>query len=138
MQLEDFASLATTLERIDAVDRAAVEASVDVATSGFFADGQPLSEGFWASALRAPRLPQGDSFVARLDGRRVGAGDCQGVQQALSVARLPRARAPGSTLASIVAHPGVLTERNAARLGFRTAFVRAILVRPGGRLAPSP
>jgi hypothetical protein len=138
MQPEDFASLATRLERIDAVDRAAVEASVDVATSGFFSDGQPLSEGFWASALRALRLPQGDSFVARLDGRRVGAGGCQGVQQALSVARLPRARAPGSTLASIVAHPGVLTERNAGRLGFRTACVRAILVRPGGRLAPSP
>jgi len=144
--------------RIDATDARAVEAYVDVASSGFFPDGEKMSEGFRATALRAPQLPHYDSFLARLDGRAVGAGGCasrgghttlfgasvlpgfrkRGVQQALILARLERAASLGSRLAAIVSHPGVATERNAGRLGFRMAYTRAILVRPGEGLVPSP
>jgi GNAT superfamily N-acetyltransferase len=146
------------VERLDASDAAAVEEYVAVSSSGFFPEGETPSTGFRESALRAARLQHADGFLARLDGRVVGAGGCasrqglttlfgtsvlpdfrrRGVQQALMVARLERARARGSTLATIVSHPGISTERNAARLGFSMAFVRAVLVRPGEGLVPSP
>jgi GNAT superfamily N-acetyltransferase len=146
------------VERVDAKDAQAVERYVDVTLSGFMPEGQPVSEGFRASALRAPQLPHYDSFLARLDGKPVGAGGSatrdnhttlfgasvlpayrkRGVQQALVVARLERARARGSALAIVVSHPGQGTERNAQRLGFHMAYSRAALVRPGQGLAPSP
>jgi hypothetical protein len=52
--------------------------------------------------------------------------------------RLERALALGSDLADITSHPGIPTERNAGRLGFRLAFVRPVLVRRGPDLVPSP
>ena len=60
------------------------------------------------------------------------------MQQALIVARLECTRARGCTLATIVSHPGIPTERNSVRLGFRMAYTRAVLVRPGDGLVPSP
>ena len=144
------------LERVDSADARAVAEYVRVSTSGFFPDGQDASEAFLDAALRAARLPGNDSFVARHEGRAVGAAGCasrhgttnlfgasvlpdfrgQGIQTALILARLQRAWALGSTRATIVSHPGVATERNALHLGFRFAYVRCILVRPGA--TPSP
>jgi GNAT superfamily N-acetyltransferase len=144
--------------RVDGADARAVEEYVRVSTQGFFPDGREMSEAFRASALLAPRLPHYDSFVARLDGQAVGAGGCasragltalfgtsvlspfrgRGVQQALIATRLQRAVERGSPAATIVSHPHGATERNAARLGFRTAYTRAILVRPGPGLSSSP
>jgi GNAT superfamily N-acetyltransferase len=136
----------------------AVEEYVRVSTLGFFPEGKAMSEGFRSSALKAPRLPHYDSFVARLSGQAVGAGGCasragltalfgtsvlpefrgRGVQQALMAVRLERAVAQKSALATIVSSPHGTTERNAARLGFRLAYTRAILVRPGHGLLSSP
>jgi GNAT superfamily N-acetyltransferase len=54
----------------------------------------------------------------------------RGVQQALMATRLQRALALGSTLAAIISHPHVATERNAVRLGFALGYTRVVLVRP--------
>jgi GNAT superfamily N-acetyltransferase len=144
--------------RVDPTDTGAVEEYVHLSMEGFFSDGRQMSAGFRASALKAPRLPHYDSFVARLDGRAVGAGGCclreglmalfgtsvrpeyqnRGVHQALIATRLERGAEVGSTGATIVSQPNGPTERNATRLGFRLAYPRAILVRPGPGLEPSP
>ena len=144
--------------RVDAAGPRAVEAYVRLSSQGFFPEGTEMSEGFRASALLAPRLPHYDSFVARLDGQAVGAGGCasragltalfgtsvlsefrgRGIQQALIATRLERAAERGSLGATIVSHPCGATERNAARLGFRMAYTRAILIRPGQGLSSSP
>jgi GNAT superfamily N-acetyltransferase len=62
----------------------------------------------------------------------------RGIQQALIAARLGRALSLRADLASITSHPGIPTERNAARLGFQLAFVRSVLVKRGPGLVPSP
>lgn len=146
------------VSRVDPTDTGAVEEYVQLSMEGFFSEGSQMSAGFRASALRAPRLPHYDSFVARLDGRAVGAGGCcvregvvvlfgtsvrpefqkRGVHQALIATRLKRGAEVGSTGATIVSRPNATTERNATRLGFRLAYPRAILVRPGPGLEPSP
>jgi GNAT superfamily N-acetyltransferase len=146
------------VSRVDPTDNSAVEDYVRLSMEGFFSEGRQMSAGFRASALKAPRLPHYDSFVARLDGRAVGAGGCclregvvvlfgtsvrpefqkRGIHQALIATRLGRGAEVGSTGATIVSQPNATTERNATRLGFRLAYPRAILVRPGPGLEPSP
>jgi hypothetical protein len=143
------------IERIDATDSEAVEAYVALSASGFFPDGQAMSEGFRRSGQKAPLLPGYDSFVARLDGRPVGAGGCATrrgrttLVWRLGAASLSRkGRAPGAHPGAARActdawkHPGLhrLAPRNAngaqrGPLGFRMAFVRAILVRGQARHA---
>jgi hypothetical protein len=60
------------------------------------------------------------------------------VQLALLVHRLERARALGCPLAVIGSKPGVATERNAARMGFRVAYTKVILRKPEQGLQRSP
>jgi ribosomal protein S18 acetylase RimI-like enzyme len=147
-----------TVDRVDAKDALAIEEYVRLSSQGFFPDGKTMSKGFLESAMKAPLLPHTDSFVARLEGQAVGAGGCsmragllslfgtsvrpefrkRGVQQALVAARLERGRERGAGLATIVSLAGAGTERNAVRLGFRMAYTRAALVRPGEGLVPSP
>ena len=99
-----------------------------------------------------------DSYVAYAGDEVAGAGGCgtrhgvtslfgtsvlprfrrRGIQQALMAVRLERALSLGSDLADITSHPGIPTERNAGRVGFRLAFVRPVLVRRGPGLVPSP
>jgi hypothetical protein len=145
------------VERVDAKNPRAVQEYVALSSSGFVQEGAPLSEGFLASSLKAPQLPGYEAYVARLDGQPAGASGCasrrglttlfgtsvlpafrrRGIQQALFAVRLERARALGSTLAAVVSHPGMDTERNAVRLGFRMAYTRAVLVQPAtGAKAP--
>jgi len=146
------------VRHVDRTDRSAVEEYVRVSTQGFFPDGKEMSEGFRACALKAPRLPHYDSYLAWFDGRPAGAGGCsvraglsalfgvsvqgefqnRGVQQALIAIRLERAAEVGSSGATIVSPPRGATERNAARMGFRMAYTRAVLVRPGPGLERSP
>ena len=103
-------------------------------------------------------MPEHDSFLAWVGGEVAGAGGCgtragvtslfgtsvlarfrrRGIQQALIAVRLERALALGSDLADITSHPGIPTERNAGRLGFRLAYVRPVLVKRGPGLVPSP
>jgi ribosomal protein S18 acetylase RimI-like enzyme len=145
------------VERIDPASDAQVDTFVRVSGSGFTAEGEPISAVFSGLGVRAARLPGYDAFLARLDGEVAGAAGCatrdgvtalfgasvlpafrrRGLQQALLVARLERGRERGSTLATVVASPGLTTERNASRLRFRMAYARAVLEGPGGA-APVP
>lgn len=61
----------------------------------------------------------------------------RGIQAALVARRLELARARGCRLATIGSAPGIPTERNALRLGFRIAYARLAFNRPGPGLASS-
>ncbi|AFE05321.1 acetyltransferase [Corallococcus coralloides DSM 2259] len=146
------------VERVDPSDDVAVRRFVEVAGSGFVPEGESMPEVFWEMGLKAARNPGSDSYVAWIDGVAAGAGSCEvgdgltslfgtsvlpayrrrGVQQALIAARLARGLEKGSDLAAIMSSPGIPTERNAMRLGFQMAYSRAVLVKPGAGLVPSP
>ncbi|RYZ41062.1 MAG: GNAT family N-acetyltransferase [Myxococcaceae bacterium] len=146
------------IERIDPSDDAAVRLFAQVSGSGFVPEGEVQSEMFLELGARGARNPTTDSFVAWLDGVPVGAGGCEtsegltslfgtsvlpayrrkGIQQALISARLARGLERGSDLAAIMSGPGIPTERNAMRLGFLMAYSRAVLVKRGAGLMPSP
>lgn len=71
----------------------------------------------------------------------IGAGTLEGVrrrgvQTALMRWRLDLARERGARWATVLASPGVATERNARRLGFELAYARSVMVRPGEGLTP--
>ncbi|HVP61491.1 MAG TPA: GNAT family N-acetyltransferase [Myxococcaceae bacterium] len=146
------------IERVDPRDDRQVDIFVRTSASGFIPRGEEISEEFLRTGTRAARAPEHDSYVAYLEGEVAGAGGCgtrrgvtslfgtsvlprfrrRGIQQALMAVRLERALELGSDLADITSHPGIPTERNAARLGFRLAYVRSVLVKRGPWLVPSP
>jgi GNAT superfamily N-acetyltransferase len=144
------------IESVDREDEATMRAYVDMAASGFLPEGAEISDANRASGIKGARLATSDSFVARVDGRVVGAAGSgtrlgmttlfgatvakdfrrRGIQQALIAARLAGARDRGATFANIRAVPGIATERNAVRLGFRLITSRVVLVLPAN--APTP
>ena len=146
------------IERVDPTDDIQVETFVRTSGSGFVPEGEPIPGEFLSTGVRAARVPEHDSYVAYLGNEVAGAGGCgtragvtslfgtsvlprfrrRGIQQALMAVRLERALELGSDLADITSHPGIPTERNAGRLGFRLAYVRPVLVRRGPGLVPSP
>jgi GNAT superfamily N-acetyltransferase len=146
------------LERVDPSDAVAVRRFVDVSGSGFVPEGEVMPEVFVEASLKRVHEPTADCYVAWLDGVAVGAGGSEssdglvslfgtsvlpayrrrGVQQALIAARLARGRERGCDLAAIMSSPGIPTERNAMRLGFQVAYTRAVLVKRGAGLVPSP
>lgn len=107
--------------------------------------------------MRAARHPRSVGVMAMLDGRCVGAGGMglhdhvaalfglsgipefrrRGIQQALIAQRLNIAAQMGRRLATIGSRPGASTERNVRRMGFQTAYVKPMVVRPGPGLAPN-
>jgi len=147
-----------SVERVDPTDEAALREFIAVSASGFLPEGAPVPEAFIEPGLKAGRAPTYDAYVARVGREVVGAGGCEssegstalfgtsvkpayrrrGIQQALIAQRLERARERGSRLAFIISGPGIPTERNAARLGFHMAYTRAVLVKHGEGLEPSP
>lgn len=147
-----------SIDRVDPSNEAEVNEYIHVAFSGFLPEGMALPEGIVEFGRRCTRTRGYDLFVARAGGEVVGAGGCEsgdgttllfgtsvkaahrrrGIQQALIATRLQRARELGSWLAVITSRPGISTERNATRLGFGMAYSRAVLVKPGEGLVPSP
>ena len=146
------------IERIDPTDDGRVDTFVRTSASGFIPEGESIPEEYLHTGTRAARAPEHDSFIAEVDGEVAGAGGCgtragvtslfgtsvlprfrrRGIQQALVAVRLERALTLGSDLADITSHPGIPTERNAGRLGFRLAYVRPVMVKRGPGLTPSP
>jgi len=146
------------IERIDPRDDRQVDVFVRTSASGFIPDGEEISEEFLRTGARAARVPEHDSYVAYVGDEVAGAGGCgtrhgvtslfgtsvlprfrrRGIQQALMAVRLERALELGSELSDITSHPGIPTERNAGRLGYRLAFVRPVLVKRAPGLVPSP
>jgi hypothetical protein len=146
------------VEPLDPADSRQVRAFVLTSASGFFAEGETIPDSLLQTGLKAARAPDHHGFVAYVDGEIAGAGGSsfrrgvmslfgtsvlprfrrRGIQQALIVARLGRGVSLHADLASITSHPGIPTERNAARLGFQLAYVRAVMVKRGPGLVPSP
>lgn len=146
------------IQPLDATDGPQLRTFVETSARGFLPEGAPLPDSYLQTGLKAARDPHHHGFLAYADGVIAGAAGSsihrgvlslfgatvlpafrrRGIQQALIAARLGRALAQGAELASITSHPGIPTERNAARLGFRLAYVRAVLVKRGPGLVPSP
>jgi GNAT superfamily N-acetyltransferase len=144
------------LEIVDKSDAAAIEAAVTATMRGFYPDGEPPQA--MLDACRSTLLLDGTlTFLARVDGELAAAGSLscgsqvaslmgvstatafrrRGIQQALIVARLAAARERGCVLVTIGSRPGMPTERNAMRLGFRVAYTKVIVAQPGEGLARS-
>jgi GNAT superfamily N-acetyltransferase len=146
------------IERVDPGDDRQVELFVRTSASGFVPEGEELPDEYLHTGVRAARMREHDSYLAWVGDEAAGAGGCgtrrgvtslfgtsvlprfrrRGVQQALMAVRLERAMDLGSDLSDITSHPGIPTERNAGRLGYRLAFVRPVLVKRAPGLVPSP
>lgn len=148
------------LERVDLSDERAVDELGEAAMSGFVAAGSSPAESWTESNRLQALVPGSASWVVRdsegwavagssMEAQPDGAGSLfgtsvrpahrrQGVQTRLIVERLIHARDVGSPVVTIHSSPHVGTQRNASRLGFRLAYTKAILVRPGDGLAPAP
>jgi len=97
--------------------------------------------------------PRVEGFLVQIDGRMVGGGALEmgqpesglavlmmtsvdpawrrrGVQNALMVHRLRRARELGACVAAVGSDPSIATGRNAMRLGFRVAYTKVSIGEP--------
>ena len=92
-------------------------------------DGQPAGGG---------QVELFQDEAALIGGAVLPAFRRRGIQQQLTVHRLELARTAGASWACVHARPGIATERSALRLGFRLVYAKAVLVRPGPGLVPSP
>lgn len=146
-----------TLEVVDVADEAMARVHAEVATSGFREPGQPMTDDMFGMHMLLLRSPTSVGIIARVGGEVAGsaamnttdgiatlfgtsvlpASRRRGVQAALIVERLARARAGGARFACIHGKPGEATERNAQRLGFRMIYPRVTMVRPTG-IASAP
>ncbi len=146
------------LAHVDPANVEQVRTFADVSTQGVRAEGEPLAEVLEETTTKMVQHPRCDSFLARMDGKDVGGGAMessgqvaclfgtsvaptyrrQGIQTALMLRRLERARECGCKLAVIHSRPDIPTERNAMRLGFFLAYTKVVLTRPGPGLVPSP
>ena len=143
-----------SVRRIDPADAAEVRAYARAVVPQFFAEGAAISAEQCGATERAVRHPRSIVLGAYLDGRVVGGGGLEiapdgsplatlwglavlpeyrrrGIQGAIIAERLRIARERGARVATIGSLPGGPTERNAARFGFRVAYTRCTLVRPG-------
>ncbi len=143
------------IRTVDPNDAQDARAFCITAMSGFMPEGQAVPEDYIAVGMRVVRHPRTVCMVAYLKGERIAAGSFEvrgdltalfglsvlppyrrmGVQQTMLAARLNHASARGATLATIGSRPGVATERNVMRLGFRVAYTKVVLCRPGPGLA---
>lgn len=140
---------------LDPADERQLERFIDVIIRGFRPDDPA---GFGRMERRVVTAPNCTSYLAVIDGEAVAAGSCEcappagalfgmttlethrgrGCQQALMIARLQAAHRAGCRQVCVNADPRIATGRNALRLGFQVAYTKAILVRPGEGLVPSP
>lgn len=151
------ASRDVRIEVVDPADDDQAREFARVVTHGFLPPGMTeWPPEMIESVVRVVRHPRTVCIRAMVDGRCVGGGSVEvagevagmfgvsvlaeyrrrGVQQALMQWRLRYASEHGAEFATITSRPGVATERNAQRAGFRVAYTKAALVRPGEGLAP--
>ncbi|MDI1476665.1 GNAT family N-acetyltransferase [Polyangium sp. y55x31] len=125
------------------------ERFIEVSSSGFRPEGEPMSDADREVSLRMMKNPRSICVMAWAGDEAVGAGSAEvrgevaalfgtsvlpawrrrGIQQALIRARLAEARARGATVATIGSMPGEPTERNVQRVGFRVVCTRVHLER---------
>ncbi|WP_437313314.1 GNAT family N-acetyltransferase [Sorangium sp. So ce385] len=144
--------------RVDPGDEAQVRAFIEVSTSGFRAEDEPITPALFEITRRVVAQPGCDSYLALVNGEPAGGGSVEiagdgaalfgasvlprfrerGIQQLLIVRRLERVRERGRRLACISASPGIPTERNALRLGFFMAYSKGVFVqRKGSQRLPT-
>ncbi len=146
------------IRKVDPADEAAVRQHTEIAGSGFRAEGTPATPTELATASRVARDPGTELYLAWFGDTPVAGASVElhhhvaalfglstipafrrrGVQLALLVARLERAQQAGIPLATIGSLPGMPTERNAMRLGFRVAYTKVVLRKPEPGLERSP
>ncbi len=111
-------------------------------------DGEPFGEASIGVANRVVQHERSDSFLATIQGEAAGGSGMEsappvaclfgtsvlprfrrrGIQAALILKRVERARERGCELAVIHSKPGIPTERNAARVGFFMAYTKVVMV----------
>jgi GNAT superfamily N-acetyltransferase len=148
------------LEQVDLSDESRVDELGEAAMSGFLPEGKAMQESWVETNRLQALLPGSAAWVVRDDEGRAVAGSSmeanpggaaslfgtsvrpphrrKGLQSRLIVERLIHARDAGARVVTIHSSPHVATQANAARLGFRLAYAKTILVRPGEGLEPSP
>ncbi|MGK3992604.1 GNAT family N-acetyltransferase [Sorangium sp. So ce1024] len=134
--------------RVDPADDAQVRVFIEVSTSGFRPEGEPITPALFDVTRRVVAHRGCDSYLALVHGEPAGGGCVEisgegaalfgasvlprfrerGIQQALIVRRLERVRERGCPLVCISASPGIPTERNAMRLGFFMAYSKGVFV----------
>ena len=144
-----------TVQRVNPTDEQQIQRYTDIAIQGFSVE---VTEPFRRTVRRALLHPENRTFAAVIDDQWAGVGSCQlsvpcaamsgmttleqfrrrGCQHALMIARLESAKRAGCRYVCIHSKPHVATARNAMRLGFQVVYTKAILVRPGPGLVPSP
>lgn len=143
------------VREVRADDAEDVTCWVEASTCGFRPANEPVPPSLDESTRHMLDHPRCAGLVAELDGQIVGGAAIEviapaastpglaalmatsvlpharrrGVQRALMVERLRRARAAGCAIATIQSKPGIPTERNARRLGFEMAYTRVVLQR---------
>ena len=145
------------IRQIDPADEAEIALLARVATSGFLPPGEPLTDELLQTVARTARHPRTRSFIACFGGVPVAACGMElhdevaalfglstlephrrrGIQLALIVHRLRLAQEHGCRAVTIGSKPGIPTERNAARVGFRVACTKVNMYRPGPGLIAS-
>ena len=145
-----------TIEPVDGGDARAADEFARVSLGGFLPDGVEPSPDLMAAAMRVVSHPRSIAIRAMLDGRCVGAGGMEfdgdlatlygvsvvpdmrrkGIQLAMMAWRLREARDRGARIVTIGSLPGASTESNALRMGFRVAYSKVVLIRPGEGLTP--
>jgi GNAT superfamily N-acetyltransferase len=140
---------------VDVADAPTLEACVRVMAGAFVPEP---SESLLRSTRKMAAHPRIVTLAARIDGRVVGVGQVElagevagmcgagvveafrrrGIQGALMESRLRIAQERGCSMMTVTTFPGIATERNAMRFGFAPSYTKAVLVRPGEGLVPSP
>lgn len=143
---------------VDKKDDSEIRTFSRIAMTGSKDPEREMSESDFALWSRIVKHPRTESFIAsireRNQTRDAGAGSLElhgelgclfglstlpafrrrGVQQSLIAARLNHAAARGVRVATIGSRPGAGTERNVRRLGFQTAYTKAVLARAAPHL----
>lgn len=146
---------------VDPSDDGDVRVCARISMTGFTPPGHVCSDADVALSVRMLTHPRVRGFVASVeeDGRwvDVSAGALElngevgalfalstlhayrglGAQQVLIAARLNLARERGVKVVTIGSRPGAGTERNVRRMGFQTAYTKAVLALRGDGLVPA-
>ena len=155
-------AIGVDVDWVDPTDVTVVDAFIEASLRPFFPDLEELPKVMDETARRVVCHPRSDSYLARVDvgGELLAAGgggmECagevaclfgasvietyrrRGIQQALIVQRLERAREKGCEIACIHSKPGIPTERNAMRLGFSLAYTKVVMAMAREGLDVSP
>jgi GNAT superfamily N-acetyltransferase len=132
------------IETVDPGDPRAVHDYAEMASSGFRPAGMAMTPVMLRFNRDLLRHPECTAFLVRDRGQIVASCSMgmdselatlwgasvsppyrnRGIQTALMIMRMERARAHGSRIAIVQNMPGIATERNALRLGFSLAYAR--------------